>query len=87
MLLLVLGLHDHQVIQHRHDRPHTAARKSPFRFWRKADMRRTQSMSQLGVKRTWLVAAHMSAYDPKRTSIKGEAANNPCRFEPRPPGT
>ena len=26
------------------------------------------SRSLLGVKRTWLVAAHMSAYDPKRTS-------------------
>ena len=23
--------------------------------------------SLLGVKRTWLIAAHMSAYDPKRT--------------------
>jgi hypothetical protein len=28
--------------------------------------------SLLGVKRTWLVAAHMSAYDPKRTfSLSG----------------
>jgi hypothetical protein len=26
------------------------------------------SLSLLGVKRTWLVAAHMSASDPKRTS-------------------
>ena len=26
------------------------------------------SRSLLGVKRTWPVAAHMSAYDPKRTS-------------------
>ena len=25
------------------------------------------SWSLLGVKRTWLVAAHMSAFDPKRT--------------------
>jgi hypothetical protein len=25
-------------------------------------------MSLSGVKRTWLVAAHMSAFDPKRTS-------------------
>ena len=31
--------------------------------------RKTQSMSLLGVKRTWLVALHMSAYDPKRTSL------------------
>jgi hypothetical protein len=27
------------------------------------------SRSLLGVKRTWLVAAHMSAFDPKRTSL------------------
>src|SRR5215831_17524855 len=26
------------------------------------------SRSLLGVKRTWLIAAHMSAFDPKRTS-------------------
>jgi hypothetical protein len=26
-----------------------------------------------GVKRTWRVQCEMSAYDPKRTSIKGEA--------------
>ena len=28
------------------------------------------SRSLLGVKRTWLVAAHMSAFDPKRTQAK-----------------
>src|SRR5262245_10310463 len=34
--------------------------------------RKTQSMSLLGVKRTWLVAAYMSAYDPKRTWVRPE---------------
>src|SRR5215475_793619 len=29
------------------------------------------SRSLLGVKRTWLVAAHMSAFDPKRTPAPG----------------
>jgi len=40
MLLLVLGLRDHQAIQHRHDPPHTAppCADHRFRFWRKADM-------------------------------------------------
>jgi len=36
----------------------------------KADMTvcgKSLSRSLLGVKRTWLVAAHMSAFDPKRT--------------------
>src|SRR5262249_8373458 len=28
---------------------------------------KTQPMSLLGVKRTWAVALHMSAFDPKRT--------------------
>ncbi|MGC2686044.1 MAG: hypothetical protein WA375_00335, partial [Pseudolabrys sp.] len=28
---------------------------------------KTQSMSLLGVKRTWIDAPHMSAFDPKRT--------------------
>jgi len=28
----------------------------------------TQSMSPLGVKRTWAAAVEMSAFDPKRTS-------------------
>src|SRR6476660_8210698 len=40
------------------------------RFRGKANMTlcgNTLSQSQLGVKRTWLVAAHMSAFDPKRT--------------------
>jgi hypothetical protein len=37
-------------------------------FGPKRTCRKTQSMSLLGVKRTWLVAAHMSAFDPKRTS-------------------
>jgi hypothetical protein len=32
------------------------------------------SRSLLGVKRTWLVAAHMSAFDPKRTSAHHETA-------------
>jgi hypothetical protein len=30
------------------------------------------SRSLLGVTRTWLVAAHMSAFDPKRTLVGGE---------------
>src|SRR4029077_2597790 len=34
----------------------------------KQTCRKTQSVSLLGVKQTWLVAAHMSACDPKRTS-------------------
>jgi hypothetical protein len=29
--------------------------------------RKTQLMSLLGVKRTWVAALHMSAFDPKRT--------------------
>ena len=29
---------------------------------------KTQSVSLLGVKRTWPIAVHMSANDPKRTS-------------------
>src|SRR5262249_45051817 len=37
------------------------------RFWPKADMPKTQSMSLLGVKRTWPIAVQMSANDPKRT--------------------
>ena len=40
-------------------------------FRGKADMTywgNTLSRSLLGVKRTWLFAPHMSAYDPKRTS-------------------
>ena len=36
--------------------------------------RKTQSMSLLGVKRTWVCALHMSAYDPKRTSCHGAKA-------------
>jgi len=39
-------------------------------FGGKADMAYrgiSLSRSLSGVKRTWLVAAHMSAYDPKRT--------------------
>src|SRR5262245_4789657 len=41
-------------------------------FRGKADMtvyRSPLSRSLLGVKRTWLVAAHMSAFDPKRTWV------------------
>jgi hypothetical protein len=46
--------------------PHMSA------FGGKADMTigtRPLSWSLLGVKRTWPVAAHMSAYDPKRTLV------------------
>jgi len=35
----------------------------------------TLSRSLSGVKRTWLVAAHMSAFDPKRTL--GSITSNP----------
>ena len=45
--------------------PHMSA------FGGKADMTFCEnplSRSLLGVKRTWLIAAHMSAFDPKRTS-------------------
>ena len=41
-------------------------------IWGKADMGFcgiSLSRSLLGVKRTWLVAPQMSAYDPKRTSL------------------
>jgi hypothetical protein len=34
------------------------------------------SRSLLGVKRTWLVAAHMSAFDPKRTSGRSALVAN-----------
>src|SRR5262249_35536803 len=34
--------------------------------------RRTQSMSLSGVKRTWPIALHMSAFDPKRTSTRSQ---------------
>src|SRR5262245_14724465 len=37
-------------------------------FGPKATRRKTQSMSLLGVKRTWAGAVQMSAFDPKRTS-------------------
>src|SRR5262245_59171926 len=59
------GLRDHQ--EHCHDPPHTAppCANHLSAFGEKRTDRRTQSMSQLGVKRTWLVAAHMSAFDPK----------------------
>src|SRR5262245_12701651 len=42
------------------------------RSWGKADMTIRACLllrSLMGVKRTWLVAAHMSAYDPKRTCV------------------
>jgi hypothetical protein len=34
----------------------------------KQTCRKTQPMSLLGVKRTWVAALHMSAFDPKQTS-------------------
>src|SRR5262249_4441141 len=36
-------------------------------FCPKQTCRKTQSLSLLGVKRTWPIALHMSAFDPKRT--------------------
>ena len=39
-------------------------------FGGKADTPRTHRMSAIGTKRTSLVAPHMSAFDPKRTSKK-----------------
>src|SRR5215813_4995084 len=47
------------------------ANSEPSTHGGKADMAlcgNSLSRSALGVKRTWLVAAHMSAFDPKRTS-------------------
>ncbi len=48
-------------------------------FGGKADMTIAACLlfwSLLGVKRTWRVAAHMSAYDPKRTSDRcSDSAN------------
>src|SRR5215510_4542851 len=38
----------------------------------KQTCQKTQSMSLLGVKRTWAGAVQMSAYDPKRTSTPSE---------------
>src|SRR4029434_10543933 len=38
-------------------------------FGPKRTCRKTQLMSLLGVKRTWVGAVHMSAFDPKRTLI------------------
>jgi len=35
----------------------------------KQTSRKTQSMSLLGIKRTWAGALQMSAFDPKRTSV------------------
>src|SRR5690242_15193941 len=44
------------------------ARQTTDVGWPVADMPKTQSVSLLGVKRTWPIAVQMSAYDPKRTS-------------------
>src|SRR5262245_17405486 len=46
-------------------------------FGPKATRRKTQSMSLLGVKRTWAGAVQMSAFDPKRTSGRSGGAL-PC---------
>ena len=47
------------------------------------------SLSLLGVKRTWLVAAHMSAFDPKRTFLLRElmSASDPKRTSAAGPFT
>src|SRR5262249_24948782 len=53
-------------------------------FGGKADMAlcgNSLSRSLLGVKRTWLVAAHMSAFDPKRTRKPRKCY--PCRLSHR----
>jgi hypothetical protein len=42
---------------------------APVRFEGGEDRRSAQSVSLLGVKRTCVFAAHMSAFDPKRTSV------------------
>ena len=39
-------------------------------FGPKRTCRKTQSMSLLGAKRTWLLRRRMSAFDPKRTSTR-----------------
>ena len=38
--------------------------------------------SQLGVKRTYLFALHMSAYDPKRTSASISRCSSEVAFSP-----
>jgi len=40
------------------------------------------SRSLLGVKRTWLFAQHMSAYDPKRTSASISCCGSEADFNP-----
>ena len=76
MLLLVLGLHDHQTIQCCHNRPQTVRANHRVRNWPKRTRRRTQSMSLLGVKRTWVGALQMSAFDPKRTSASAATSSS-----------
>jgi hypothetical protein len=49
-------------------------------FWGKADMQFygcLLSRSLLGVKRTWVGALHMSAFDPKRTCHRNPAFGSP----------
>ena len=55
---------DHQRERENH-RGHSA--HDPTEVNGKQTCRKTQSMSLLGVKRTWVAALNMSAFDPKRT--------------------
>src|SRR5262245_20920811 len=50
----------------------------------KQTRRKTQSVSLLGVKRTWLVAAHMSAFDPKRPFGGCPRSKRHCRVKAFP---
>jgi len=53
-------------------------------FGPKLTSRKTQSMSLLGVKRTFGFAPHMSAFDPKRTSCRGVFPSAAlCRYDAR----
>jgi hypothetical protein len=45
----------------------------------KQTCRKTQSMSLLGVKGTLRFAAHMSAFDPKRTSVGLKPFHGTCQ--------
>src|SRR5262245_1627033 len=67
MLLLVLRLLDHPGDPTCHGPPHTAlAQITVSAFGAKRTFRRTRSRPHMGVKRTWPIAVHMSAFDPKR---------------------
>jgi len=69
MLLLVLGLHDYQAIQHCHDPQHTAppCANHRLRFWPKADMPKNAIDVAIGGKADMAYCSANLRYDPKRT--------------------